>query len=420
MIRAIRLLAIAPLLTQAAHAQAQKTIAFVGGRWFNGTTFRSRTMYSAGGLLHIRRPARIDSTVNLHGMFVVPPFGEAHNHNIEFYGASRAKAIVAKYLHDGVFYDQNPATLPRSRDGMLPYVNRPRGIDVTFALGGITSTGGHPTGLYVRNRRAGVFTPADSDGGFLWIVDSLGDLNRKWDRILANHPDFIKAFLLYSEEYEKRKNDSTYFNWRGLDPALLPEVVRRAHAAGLRVMCHIESAADFHNAVAARVDEIGHMPGFRGDEQGRLPSADRYIIADADAAAAARGDIAVVTTLQAGSAGAAARGDTLERARFDSLNSVNLRTLMRHHVRLAIGSDNYRTTSAPEANYLQQLGILSNLDVLRVWSETTPRVIFPMRRIGRLADGYEASFLVLPGNPIADFSNTGRIVMRVKQGVILE
>jgi imidazolonepropionase-like amidohydrolase len=55
-----------------------------------------------------------------------------------------------------------------------------------------------------------------------------------------------------------------------------------------------------------------------------------------------------------------------------------------------------------------------------VWSDRTPRVVFPKPKIGRLADGYEASFLVLTGDPIADFSNTARIVIRVKQGVILE
>jgi len=191
--------------------------------------------------------------------------------------------------------------------------------------------------------------------------------------------------------------------------------------SGVRVsvMCHIESAADFHNAVAAGVDQTIHMPGFRGNEQGHMPSADRYIISDGDASAAARKRIVVVTTLQAGSASAAARGDTVERERFDSLHTVNLRSLARHNVTIAIGTDNYRATSVPEANYLQQLGVFSNVELLRMWTVATPRAIFPTRRIGRLDDGYEASFLGLEGNPLDDFSNTARIALRVKQGVIL-
>jgi imidazolonepropionase-like amidohydrolase len=35
-------------------------------------------------------------------------------------------------------------------------------------------------------------------------------------------------------------------------------------------------------------------------------------------------------------------------------------------------------------------------------------------------DGYEASFLVLAGNPLKDFANTQRIVRRVKQGRTLD
>jgi hypothetical protein len=413
------LLAVVVLPIAALRAQSPRNLAFVGGHWFDGTGFRDRTLYSQAGILRSHRPSSIDSTVDLQGMFIVPPFGEAHNHNVEYYGAARAQAIVAKYLQAGVFYDQNPLTLARARNQMKPYVNNPRGVDVTFAIGGLTGTGGHPTGRYLRNLGAGVFTPADSDGGLLWVVDSLGDLDRKWNRILATHPDFIKAFLLYSEEFDKRRSDSAYFNWRGLNPALLPEVVRRAHKARLRVMCHIETAGDFHNAVVAGVDQIMHMPGFRGDEHGRLPSATPYVIPDRDASEAARKGIVVVTTLQAGSAGAAARGDTLDQQRLDSLHRANLRTLMRYHVVIAIGSDNYRETSGPEANYLQQLGVFSNADVLRMWAEATPRAIFPGRRIGRLADGYEASFLGLEGNPLTDFRNTSRIRLRVKQGVIL-
>jgi len=415
----LQLLAVLVFLPAIVSGQSAPNIAFINGHWFDGTGFRDRAMYSEAGVLRGRRLVRIDSTVDLHGLFVVPPFGEAHNHNVEFFGVARAQAIVARYLHDGVFYDQNPLTIPRARDQMRPYVNTPRGVDATFAMGGLTATGGHPTGLFLRNLKAGVFTAADSDGGLLWVIDSLGDLDRKWARILADRPDFIKAFLLYSEEFDKRKSDSAYFNWRGLDPALLPEIVRRAHEAGLRVMCHIESAADFHNAVAAGVDQTIHMPGFRGNEQGHMPSADRYIISDGDASAAARKRIVVVTTLQAGSASAAARGDTVERERFDSLHTVNLRSLARHNVTIAIGTDNYRATSVPEANYLQQLGVFSNVELLRMWTVATPRAIFPTRRIGRLDDGYEASFLGLEGNPLDDFSNTARIVLRVKQGVIL-
>ena len=48
-----------------------------------------------------------------------------------------------------------------------------------------------------------------------------------------------------------------------------------------------------------------------------------------------------------------------------------------------------------------------------------PRSIFPERKIGRLEDGFEASFLVLEGDPLEDVANTQRIALRVKRGELL-
>lgn len=396
------------------------TIRFLNGRWFNGKSFDERVVYSVNGVFAAAAPRRVDTTVDLHGSYVVPPFADAHNHNVEFYGTPRLKALISMYLRDGVFYDQNPDNLPRARDSLAGVVNVLGGIDAIFANGGLTGTDGHPTGLFRRNLAAGVFTPADGDGGLLWYIDSAADLDRKWPRILAQHPDFIKTYLLYSEEYAKRRNDTAYFNWKGLNPALLPAIVRRAHEAGLRVMTHIETAADFHNALTAGADEIGHIPGFRGDEHGKMADLARYIIADADAALAARNKTIVITTV-AGTANAISRTgpDSLLRRRLDSLHTRNLRTLERHGVALAIGSDNYRTTSMPEAFYIDSLGIFSNARLIDLWSRATSQAIFPGRKIGVLAPGYEASFLVLPSDPLRDFSAAGRITLRVKQGRIL-
>ena len=51
-----------------------------------------------------------------------------------------------------------------------------------------------------------------------------------------------------------------------------------------------------------------------------------------------------------------------------------------------------------------------------MWCETTAATIFPKRKIGHLKDGYEASFLVLGGDPLQDFGNVTKIEKRFKQG----
>lgn len=55
-----------------------------------------------------------------------------------------------------------------------------------------------------------------------------------------------------------------------------------------------------------------------------------------------------------------------------------------------------------------------------VLSRPLRKAIFPGRKIGRLEEGHEASFLVLGGDPLADFGNVQSIKLRVKQGVRLD
>ena len=394
------------------------SVALINGQWFDGSGFAARTMYMSRGVFTDGPVGKSDSAIDLRGGYVVPPFAEAHNHNFDASSPETARTLVAKYMEDGVFYGQNPSNVLRARRGLSGFVNVPAGIDVTFSNAGLTGPGGHPMGLYLRNLSRGAMLPTDTNSteGFIWIIADKDDLARKWPSIVAGKPDFIKVFLLYSDEYRKRLNDSSFFNWRGIDPKLVPDIVHRAHTASLRVMAHVETAADFRNAVESGVDQVGHTPGFRGNEQTKLPNIAPYELSDADAESAARRGTFVVTTLGGIVAFPPTGQDSVMRRTADSLFARNLRMMKKHRVRVIVGSDSYRTTSVPEAMYLASLGVYSNAELLKLWTDETPRAIFPNRRIGRLAPGYEASFLVLDKDPIADFSNVKTIRLRVKQG----
>ncbi|MEW5918288.1 MAG: hypothetical protein AB1762_17930, partial [Gemmatimonadota bacterium] len=128
---------------------AQRTIEFTGGRWFDGRGFESRTVYSVAGVLRTARPPALDSSIDLAGGYVVPPFGEAHNHNVE--ASSRTDMMLARYLVEGIFYVLNPNNLPRSVVSLGERVNKPNVIDAIFAHGGLNVTGGHPWDLVQRN-----------------------------------------------------------------------------------------------------------------------------------------------------------------------------------------------------------------------------------------------------------------------------
>src|SRR5438876_5116624 len=55
---------------------------FLNGKWFDDQGFRDKTFYSVGGMLTGKKPRQFRS-VDLSGRYVIPPFGEAHNHNVE-------------------------------------------------------------------------------------------------------------------------------------------------------------------------------------------------------------------------------------------------------------------------------------------------------------------------------------------------
>lgn len=410
---------LASLSIQGQSSNTPPTHEFKNGNWFDGRTFVTRTFYSVGGLLTNRKPARVDRVIDLAGKFVVPPFGEAHNHNLDSSNDERWAQLRRRYLEGGIFYVKNPNSLPRSKQNLVGKINIPNSLDGTFSNGGLTATGGHPIEI-VTPRRG--FEPGDGEGGFYFVIDTLLDLERKWPAIIAGKPDFIKTYLLYSEEFSKRKDDHTYDDWKGLDPMILSEIVRRAHRAGLRVSTHVETAADFHNALLARVDEINHTPGFRPEKNDvtRFTNLARYEISDDDARLAARNRVVVVTTMgESIDWTYEGKENESQRLAVRAMLVHNLQQLKKYGVAVAIGSDNYGATSVPEALSLARLQVFDNATLLRMWCETTAATIFPGRKIGHLKAGYEASFLVLPDNPLKDFSNVKKIESRFKQGELI-
>lgn len=390
-------------------------------RWFDGTRFQEGSFYTVDGVLSWTSPKKVDRVVDLERRYVVPAFGDAHHHAI--HGPENLDAKVQGFLRAGVYYVKNPNVIA---DRLTPEVRarlgRWDGLDVSFANGGLTASGGHPVRLHAMLARRGVFPglgPDDMEDRGYFTLDSLPDLAAKWDRILAGKPDFIKTFLLFSEEHAKRRSEDIGF--KGLDPLLLRAIVERAHAAGLRVSTHIETRADFKNAVEAGADEINHLPIPRASFSADLSA---YVLDEATARQAADSGVTVVTTVTTFLRLAPQPPDSATRHAILENQRLNLARLARAGVRIAIGSDGISgeprlATGLDEVLYLNEHRIFDPPTLLRMWSENTAATIFPRRKIGRMAEGYEADFLVLDADPLADFRNVTRILSRIRGGRVL-
>lgn len=384
--------------------------AYAGGLVWDGERFRRRDLVVEGGRI-VDAPARTAATrVELNGGYVVPPFCEAHNHNLG--DADRNDETITQYLREGIFYVGILSNLPRLTDPVRHTYNTPTSVDVVFANGPLTATGGHPIRIREMFLDRGFysgFTRETLPGQGYVVIDNEADLERRWPEILALQPDIIKIVLISSEDFARRRDDQAFFGYKGLDPALVPAIIERAHGAGLRVFAHIDTAHDFHVAIESGVDVIAHLGGF--NEPTRIDPA--------DARRAAERGVPVITTAavlerrrERVSAEAYA---ALERAQIE-----NLRLLLEAGVTLVVGSDEPRATSSFEIAYLPELNVFSNAELLRMWSTDCARTLFPERRLGRLDAGYEASFLVLDGDPLADFAATRDIRLRVKEGATLD
>lgn len=413
--------------------------AFINGRWFDGEGFQPDTWYSVHGRLTRQLPSGPVETVDLSGLYMVPPFGEAHNHNVE--GPWNVLAVAQRYLQDGVFYVKNPNDVRDFALQIRPIVNRPTSIDATFAHAGLTGRGGHPVALYEDVLRAERYEPAVGPIERGWfenrsyvLVDTDAEVEAKWPVLLSGRPDFVKVYLVHSEDNGGSADARPAHRRLGLHPALVPGIVAKAHAAGLHVTAHVETAADFRHAVRAGVDELAHVPGWLLEEP---EDAERARLTEEDAQLAAVHKVRLVTTSVAGQAMPSIGGHHQQghhaghepRPEVKDNSGVvepashvlrnNLQLLQRAGVTLVIGSD-HAETSLAEVLHLRTLHLFDSRTLLKMWCEATPAAIFPERRIGRFAEGYEASFLALAGNPIEDFEQVRAIRRRFKQGVPLD
>src|SRR5688572_29257898 len=191
---------------------------FDNGLWFDDSAFIRATVFVEDGRLRFaanRAEAgrAANRVIDLRGRYVVPPFCEAHNHNLGLDSEQNSQHIN-NYLRDGVFYINVLSDLPREAAAVWHTYNTPQSVDAQFANGGITGPGGHPIRLRELLLARGLyqgFTKESLRNHAYYVIDSDADLEATWPLILQYRPDFLKLILVHSEEYAKRRDDPAYF-----------------------------------------------------------------------------------------------------------------------------------------------------------------------------------------------------------------
>lgn len=410
-------LAIGLAACQQSAAPDASVTAYENAQVWTGEGFAPGAIYVRDGVIVAAPDTGAGTTVDLGGAYVIPALGEAHNHNLD--QPPGAKAVSNIYLSQGIYYVKNPNSVAQWAPDVREKLTGNDTVDAIFSMGGITITGGHPERLYVVTlSQYGGYTDWTRErflGQAFNVVDAPEDIGPAFDNLDAQDADFIKTYLLYSEEFEERRDSEDAYGMKGLSPELYAAVVEEAHRRGYRVSTHVETAFDFRTAVAGGVDEINHLPGYFWLE-GR--DAETYRLTDADIAAAREAGVVVITTT--GLTEGIYQGRPPEQlAAVQEVQADNIRRLIDGGVTVAIGSDNYMSTARSEASHLVKLG-LTPAEVLKLWIDTAPKTIFTERRIGCLQIGCEADFIAMTGDPSADLAALDSLTLRIKGGVDLD
>ena len=368
------------------------TSAYLNGLWYEvdaatgAVRFVPGDRYSLAGIFTAEKPEQVDRTIDLEHAYVIPPFGEAHNHNVD---GPWTLSTARRYLKQGIFYHKNPNDIASVAAGGQPLFNKPDELDVVFAHGGLSIDEGHPEQLYKYMAPMMGLDPKALDGQAFFDVPTPEAVTRRWPEILKGRPDFLKLYLLNASKEGGEKSS-------GLTPETLRRAVKLAGEAGLSTTVHVETAADLALAVDAGATEAAHLPGYSWGNLG----AESYRITDEQARRMAdRGFLVVTTTVVSVDIPTPTPELAEKKRKIQALQVENLKRLHAAGVPLAIGADSYTKTALDEAKNLRKLGAFIDRDLLRLWVETAPKSIFPRRSIGQLTPGHEASFLALAADP---------------------
>ena len=392
---------------------AGKTYEYRNGQWYTGLEFASGTWYVVNGLLTQKAPVKIDSIIDLTGHWVIPPMGDAGSSSL--LSGKTATSMAKQYMDEGVFYLQILPTTQEVRKEIQPKLNQINTPDAIFTSGAITCSYGEPF-LKFEGPAQDVPNPADWAksydkikpgrklyGDAYWFVDNKDALNANWEKIIAQKPNVIQIYLLDAQVNGGKES-------KGLSIDVAKAVVKKAHKSNLRVYARVESADDVRIGIKIGVDGFSNLPGNNWDGSGD-PS--RYEISNDDLKKLVKKKTPVATLLSHAQS-------TVSRPAVKEFQTKMFARLLENGVNLIVASDDPQRTIRGEVNYLNGLAKQNGAFLIKILCENTPAAIFPERKVGKLKEGYEASFLVLTDDPFSNILKIRASAFKVKNGTILK
>lgn len=399
---------------QAQSAKANRNVEYKNGVWFNGTAFSRGNWYSQNGILTQKAPAKIDTTVDLGDRWVVPPMADAACASLSASGFQ--ENMIGMYMDEGVFYLQVIDNVQDARKSGLALLNKANAPDATFSNGNLTCTLGYPFTKFegpANNLRTTEAIDRQYEtlkaqrkmlGNGYWFFDKKEDVNNQWNSMMAQKPAIL-TIVLHDAVANGGKEG------KGLKPEVAKALIKKAHKSKIRVFAKVQYASDAALALQLGADGLLNLPGNDWDGSG---DAKRFEISDTDLKKMAKKKMVIIPSyglcMSNGPKGAV-----------QDLHRNTLKKLLEYEAMLAMGSHDEQRTIRLELSYWVSLEAFKSQDqMMRVLCDNAARAIFPERKIGKLAEGYEATFLVLNDNPLTNILKMRVMSFAVKHGEIVK
>jgi imidazolonepropionase-like amidohydrolase len=426
--------AFALVLAGAAFGQAGAPTLFEGARLIAGDgrapIENSAILVENGSILRVGKRGiavpRYTRRVDLTGKTIIPGLVLAHGHVGYLKGTTfaadnytRGNLIdhLNRYLYYGVVAMMSTGTDP----GDLPYQIRNEA---------------HPGALF-RTAGRGLAAPDASTGnlamrGVAYGVTTEDDARRDVRELAAKRPDFVKIWV-----------DDRNGAVKKLSPALYRAIIDEAHKHNLRVMAHVFYLTDARDLVDAGVDGFLHLvrdeemddalvtkmkakqvfvtPNLSTSEAGTYTGKPAWLDEPALAETAGSDLLAKVAGVYA------ARAGGQPRTAASSSYSRQQRSLARLNaagVTIALGDDTgIENTFYGYGEHRElELMVAAGMTPMQVIVAATraPAELLHLTRLGTVAPGKSADFIVLDANPLENIANTRKISAVYQRGQAID